>query len=154
MHELRWTPINASIRLTLLKRTGHIKFGLFFFLCNCLRAVFTRLKYNGSSRSFLAICVEAGCKVRTIQELNFKRRDARARARTHLLTHSLTHKCNNSVGGLTVGSIFLQIDFNLIHSQPGVLVDTEVVQNFGRRFSVRIFHVAEVGVLLVSSYYN
>lgn len=79
--------------------------------------------------------------MRTIQELNFKRRDARERA----LTHSLTHTCNNSVGGLTVGSIFLQIDFNLLHSQPGVLVYTEVVQNFGRRFSVRIFHVAGLG---------
>ena len=43
---------------------------------------------------------------------------------------------------LTVRSIFLQMDFDLLQCQPSVLVHAEVVQNFGRRFSVRIFHLA------------
>ena len=34
------------------------------------------------------------------------------------------------------------MDFDLLQCQPSVLVHAEVVQNFGRRFSVRIFHLA------------
>lgn len=37
------------------------------------------------------------------------------------------------------------MDFDLLHSQPSVLVHAEVVQNFSRRFSVRIFHFGVLG---------
>lgn len=47
---------------------------------------------------------------------------------------------------LTVRSIFFEMDFDLFQSQPSVLVHAEVVQNFSRRFSVRIFHLGGAGL--------
>lgn len=53
---------------------------------------------------------------------------------------------NRRVQALTVRPVSLRMDLDLLQGQPSVLVHAEVVQNFGRRFSVRVFHFGGRGL--------
>ena len=88
--------------------------GIWLFFTRTIR---TDPTYNGSGRDFLAHESMRAVNAQRVWAQQFK--DA--------LTYACRRKNKQTKKLLTVRSIFLQMDFDLLQSQPSVLVHTEVV---------------------------